>query len=334
MPILSMVAISVVLLFGWPATLLAQSYEEGKKAYLLGDYAKAQQQWHSLAENGDVNAQFGLGTLYAAGNGVDKDHTRANFWFEKAATQGFPPAQFNLGNAYRHGRGVAQDEARAVAWWSLAAQQNFAPAQYNLATAYYFGRGVVQSEELAIQWYEQAAANQYEPAIQQLELIRKLVSGPNDASGPAPSARKPDKTQATMAVQEAKPLQDAAGRGGRDASVQGSEKVLESGVSISPELLCTDNQWIRLQSPEHYTIQLMGAHGGQYVKDFMESYRHLPQLVCVQAERAGKRWYMVIYQSFPTRAAARAALVTLPHELQEQGAWIRAIGEVQDSIAP
>ncbi|MCZ6860867.1 MAG: hypothetical protein ACE1Y4_02455 [Lysobacterales bacterium] len=46
-----------------------------------------------LAEQGDVNSQFALGSLYAAGEGVEQNEAEAIKWFQLAAQQGFAAAR-------------------------------------------------------------------------------------------------------------------------------------------------------------------------------------------------------------------------------------------------
>ena len=48
------------------------------------------------------------------------------------AEQGDAEAQFNLGVMYANGRGVPQDDSEAVRWYRLAADQGHAGAQFNL----------------------------------------------------------------------------------------------------------------------------------------------------------------------------------------------------------
>jgi TPR repeat protein len=54
-------------------------------------------EWRPLAEQGDADAQYRLGVLYANGYGVPKDYVQARQWYEKAAAQGNTIAQYNLG---------------------------------------------------------------------------------------------------------------------------------------------------------------------------------------------------------------------------------------------
>src|SRR4051812_37630388 len=67
---------------------------------------------HSLqtkAAEGDVEAEFSLGFIYAQGNGVKKDYNEAIKWFKKAADAGDAAAQSDLGFIYAQGQGVKQD---------------------------------------------------------------------------------------------------------------------------------------------------------------------------------------------------------------------------------
>ena len=50
------------------------------------------------AEQGDADAQFQLGVMYAEGRGVLKSYVDAVKWYRKAAEQGDVHAQYNLGD--------------------------------------------------------------------------------------------------------------------------------------------------------------------------------------------------------------------------------------------
>ncbi len=43
---------------------------------------------NKAAEQGDVNAQYDLGVMYAIGQGVSQDYKQAVAWYSKAAVQG------------------------------------------------------------------------------------------------------------------------------------------------------------------------------------------------------------------------------------------------------
>ena len=74
------------------------------------------------AEQGDAQAQFNLGVVYANGRGVRQDDAEAVRWYRQAAAQGFAAAQTLLGMMYENGRGVRQDLALAQEWFGKACQ--------------------------------------------------------------------------------------------------------------------------------------------------------------------------------------------------------------------
>lgn len=51
-------------------------------------YATALREFRLLAEQGDANAQYNLGTMYDNGEGVREDDEEAAKWYRKAAEQG------------------------------------------------------------------------------------------------------------------------------------------------------------------------------------------------------------------------------------------------------
>ena len=112
---------------------------------------------HTLAEQGDVEAQYSLGLAYGTGRGVPQDTAEAVQWYRLAADQGLATAQSNLGVMYANGEGVPQNNVEAVRWYRLAAEQGFATAQVNLGGMYADGDGVPQDYAEALRWYGLAA---------------------------------------------------------------------------------------------------------------------------------------------------------------------------------
>jgi TPR repeat protein len=78
----------------------------------------AAERTRAAAEKGDAEAQYELGTRYAAGYG---DGAQAAKWYQMSADQGFGPAQLRLGVLYEVGFGVVQDNVQADMWYTLAA---------------------------------------------------------------------------------------------------------------------------------------------------------------------------------------------------------------------
>jgi TPR repeat protein len=126
------------------------SLRSGREAQVL--------ELHQRAEQGEADAQFRLGVMYADGRGVPQNDAEAVRWFRLAAEQGNVGAQAALGRAYEFGRGVPQNDAEAVRWHRLAAEQGHVGAQFGLGTMYFIGRGASQDYVEAYKWLNLAAA--------------------------------------------------------------------------------------------------------------------------------------------------------------------------------
>lgn len=135
----------------------------------------------TLADQGDVNAQFELGRMFENANGVAKNDQLAVAWYRKAAEQGHADAQASLGVLYALARGVSKNDPYAVYWFRKAAEQGLAKAQYDLAYMYSQGRGTPKDDQQAIDWYRKAAGQGVVRAQYNLgEIYSKGVGVPKD----------------------------------------------------------------------------------------------------------------------------------------------------------
>lgn len=88
--------------------------------------------YRQLAEKGDAEAHFYLGSMYEGGKGVAQDPSAAVHHYRQAAKQGHARAHFSLGCMYEGGNGVQQDPSAAEHHYREAAKRGSAWAQYNL----------------------------------------------------------------------------------------------------------------------------------------------------------------------------------------------------------
>jgi TPR repeat protein len=139
------------------------------------------------AEEGDAEAQFGLGLKFA--NGEAQDYLQAAQWYRKAADQNHSLAQFNLGMMYAQGQGMAPDEGEAVRWIRRAAEQGDAAAQFNLGSRYH--RASVSGLEMdaaesrieAYKWFQLAAAQGYKNSLLTCEPVTLRMTHDDVAEG-------------------------------------------------------------------------------------------------------------------------------------------------------
>ena len=130
-----------------------------------------------MAEQGDANAQYNLGLLYALGQGVPQDFERAAEWYEKAAEQGVAAAQYNLGVIYANGQGVPQNVTEARQWFAQAAEQGVAQAEDSLGYFYGSGQGIPKNFAEAEKWYRRAAEKGIASAQFNLGVMYDLGQG-------------------------------------------------------------------------------------------------------------------------------------------------------------
>lgn len=150
---------------------------KGYDAFLTGDYSLAFKEWTEDAEQGNMVAQFFLGTMYDYGRGVKQDFQLAALWYTRSAEQGWGKAQHNLGVLYDTGRGVFKNDVEAVKWYSLAAEQGLGDAQASLASMYLFGEGVEQDIIYAYMWASLGMSNGSETlALKVIEVASQNMS--------------------------------------------------------------------------------------------------------------------------------------------------------------
>lgn len=179
------------------------AFDRGCRAHARGDSATAAEAWSQAARAGHAEAQFRLGMLYEAGDGVLPQIAEAAAWHRRAAEQGHvdsrtrlatlylcggradPPAlDRGLGALYPHGTSLAHDPAEARHWATLAAEQGSVPAQALLGYLLAAGLGGPADPHAAERWYRLAAAEGSAEAAAGLgTLLAGGYLGVNDYEG-------------------------------------------------------------------------------------------------------------------------------------------------------
>jgi TPR repeat protein len=95
--------------------------------------ARAVELYQLAADKGDPEGELGLGSMYAAGEGVERDYAAALYWIERAAEQGLGPAIVLLADAYSQGQlGLEKDQERAIVWLKKGSASGYEPARQSL----------------------------------------------------------------------------------------------------------------------------------------------------------------------------------------------------------
>jgi len=139
---------SLIAFLLFPVIGLSADLQKGLDAFSEGDYATSLAECQPLAEEGNAQAQFCVGRLYANGFGVAMDDAQALKWYGLAAAAGHAEAQYSLGVMHANGWGVQMNEVPAA---------GYAPAQTALGFSYKHGAGVERDLVKAHVWFDIAA---------------------------------------------------------------------------------------------------------------------------------------------------------------------------------
>ncbi len=175
-------ALCTCLAFGLAAPATAD-FDAGLEAYNAGDFETAFAEWEPLAEQGHPRAQYRLGTLYIAGEGVQRSLRKAFTLYEKAAIQGVGRAQNDLAYMYLVGNGVKPNDRLAAEWYLEAARRGVPDSQLNIGLMYVTARGVEKNTVQAYRWLSLAAAWNLNEARQALLAVADEMTAAEIAEG-------------------------------------------------------------------------------------------------------------------------------------------------------
>ena len=277
-----------------PLNVIEERYENGRMAFLFGQYEVAYKAWLPLADVGYAKAQASIGWMFHTGHGVEKNLQTAAEWYRKAADQGHEIAQNNLGVFYEKGLAGPSDAKKAAIWYQMAADQGYAYAQYNLGMLYAEGRGVPKDIEQAKYWLRIASRQKVDQATAAL--------GKLNIDMPVREADKPSP---------------------RIAHAPYHSTPVSKGIA-----------WVKKQDPRHFTIQLARSKDLPWILRLAASGNVDQALIHFQAQdKKGVEWHHLIYGSFPSRAAAKAAIKKLPVPMQKWTPWIRPFSDIQKQLS-
>lgn len=103
------------------------SIEAGIEAIKSGEYDDAFSHLLPLAKEGNLEAQYNIGWLYANGIGGKVDVPTAIYWWEKASASNHAPSQFSLGMIYLTGDGktIKKNVPEAIHWHMRSARNGY-----------------------------------------------------------------------------------------------------------------------------------------------------------------------------------------------------------------
>ncbi|WP_271409539.1 AAA family ATPase [Pseudomonas sp. Q1-7] len=148
--------------------------------------------------------------------------------------------------------------------------------------------------------------------------IQPIAAAPAAAPKPVELAPAP----AVASVPTPKPAPAPTPAAAKPAEKPAPEAVVVGGAG---------NGWYRSQAASHFALQVLGTSSESSAKAFVQQnggqYRYFKK------QYQGKALYVVTYGSFPSRAAAQAAIKSLPAKVQADKPWPKTFASIQKEMA-
>jgi len=167
------------------------------------------------------------------------------------------------------------------------------------------------------------------PEVEQ-ESPRPVVSETAPESAPAEPPAEAE-IQAGKEDVAATPAEVESASGGTipQAESQLEQAQVETAARASP---VKREDWLRLQPPGHYTLQLVGVGSEQAALGFIRRHRLDGDVAYFRTVRDGKPWFSVLYGVFPDRGAALRGRSRLPSSFRSRDAWPRTFASIHAVI--
>lgn len=109
-----------------------KQFEKADRLYNQGDFYEALKLFVELSRNGDTSAMDRVGSIYADGEGVKKNISKAIEWYKKSVASGGLISLYNLGLINKD----KNDLSEAKKWFKMAWEAGDTEAGVELAKIY------------------------------------------------------------------------------------------------------------------------------------------------------------------------------------------------------
>lgn len=133
-----------------------------------------------MANAGNAQAQFELGSRFNYGRGIPKNIKQALVWLNAAAGKGHVEAQRLLALKYYYGYDVAIDHEQALLWTQRLADAGDLAGQMMLAAMFANGEGTPRNLIYAYAWYDIASVTAQQKTDRGDETARPVIVSAKD----------------------------------------------------------------------------------------------------------------------------------------------------------
>lgn len=111
-----------------------------------------------------------------------------------------------------------------------------------------------------------------------------------------------------------------------------AESTETAAAQSEPEPNLENPNWVLVQNPDQYTVQMSASRDRESVAYFLER-TELPAPNSIYSyQRNGQTWYALVHGLFPTITEARQTIEAMPGSAKNNQPWIRSIGQIQSLV--
>ena len=107
--------------------------------------------------------------------------------------------------------------------------------------------------------------------------------------------------------------------------------VVPSTPAVTPDRF-DKTQWWLSQNPNRYTLQLLGTHNQNTVREFIRDQGSVDSFGYFKSKHNDREWFVVVYGIYSNRSEAIAAAESLPEDLRRLNPWARSARGIQGDI--
>lgn len=319
--------------------------------YLM-KYGCSVERIQQAAEEGNADAQYGLGYMYYYGIDTVKDKPTAELWIQRAAAQGQPLAKkawslINSGATFTDlhqsaaGQSATTNSSGVPTGSDMIEQQSAADVAKMNATK---PTKPISSE---LPGYQQQSSTQsvsqatpaLTPAHANVAQIDKhSINDPRLASNAKPvvmamtdkSIRSPKNNATPMGAKSAEQNNVAL------AKPSSAEPVVAMRDEITENKgQGQDNSRVAMANTQQagFTVQLMASSEMSDVKSFAAAHHLGSNAHYYQTALNGKPWYMLTYGHYETRQDALVAMQALPKSDDVNHPWVKSLATIDKEVA-
>jgi len=204
---------------------------------------------------------------------------------------------------------------------------------------------------------EQEISAQAEPTRSRVGTPTEGAHGPDDGPPAAPvlaeqgeqtaaePARQPSTADAvvepTVQPEPAAPVQpqqasrtEASETPATAPSAEAAQQT-EGGPATSPAATAVEparEPWLLARPPDRFALQLLGVRSEASLRGYLARHRPPAPIAYFRTQYKGGEWFVLVQGDYPSMAAARAAVATLPAAIRKGQPWPRSFAAIHADI--